>query len=324
MNLLKSYYNMHLKEKQIISKRKTKRRVKRYKRLSPTKIFVGKGNLKHTNDKVVITLYVYNTEKLYLNRVYKKQIVNLFFPKKKEVLTLKELYKILIKPENYDIYFNYVLSLVNKINFFFKVINQYSDYLNKLVTTKVINEQEKLAIFYNKAKYFYALEYPNFNTYLNKAIKIYISKYLKYRYLLRINKAKFETPFLQSLNKLVRNMYKKKVEFNVVNLKKMHLNSDIFTQIITSKLKNRDNKLFRVLRSSLSKVKIPIFSRISEKKSKPNKNEFLINKIRNSYINSMFENKIINIDSLNKLLFKFFPSVENLEIEKKKRKSTTK
>ena len=96
-------------------------------------------------------------------------------------------------------------------------------------------------------------------------------------------------------------MYKKRVEFNVVSLNKMHLNSDIFTQIVTSKLKNRNNRLFRVLRSSLSKVKLPIFSRISEKKIKPNKKDFLINKIRNTYINSMLEDKTLEYLVLNDL-----------------------
>jgi len=115
-------------------------------------------------------------------------------------------------------------------------------------------------------------------------------------------------------------MYKKKVEFNIVSLNKMYLNSDIFTQIVTSKLKNRNNRLFKVLRSSLSKVKLPIFSRISEKKSKPNKNDFLINKIRNTYTNSMLENKTLNVDNLNGLLLKFFPSEDSLEIVKKKKR----
>ena len=34
-------------------------------------------------------------------------------------------------------------------------------------------------------------------------------------------------------------MYNKEVEFNIVELKQMHLNSDIFTQAVSLKLKNR-------------------------------------------------------------------------------------
>src|ERR1700759_1629614 len=120
--------------------------------------------------------------------------------------------------------------------------------------------------------------------------------------------------------RLVKNMYNKKVEFNFVNLNKMHLNSDIFTQAVSLKLKNRNNKLFRVLRSSLTKIHLPNVSRLSEKYSKTDRNEYLINKIRNIYINSMFKNDNTNIDSLNNLLLEFFP-YNNLNIGIKKRSS---
>src|ERR1700753_921549 len=123
--------------------------------------------------------------------------------------------------------------------------------------------------------------------------------------------------------RLVKNMYNKKVEFNFVNLNKMHLNSDIFTQAVSLKLKNRNNKLFRVLRSSLTKINLPNVSRLSEKYSKTDRNQYLINKIRNIYINSMFKNDNTNIDSLNNLLLDFFPS-NNLNIEIKKRSSNIK
>jgi hypothetical protein len=123
--------------------------------------------------------------------------------------------------------------------------------------------------------------------------------------------------------RLVKNMYNKKVEFNFVNLNKMHLNSDIFTQAVSLKLKNRNNKLFRVLRSSLTKINLPNVSRLSEKYSKTDRNQYLINKIRNIYINSMFKNDNTNIDSLNNLLLDFFPS-NNLNLEIKKRSSNIK
>jgi hypothetical protein len=61
-------------------------------------------------------------------------------------------------------------------------------------------------------------------------------------------------------------------------------------------------------------INLPNVTRLGEKYHKSNKNEFLINKIRNSYINNMF-NDITNVDPLNKLLLDFFPSTNNLEIE---------
>lgn len=96
----------------------------------------------------------------------------------------------------------------------------------------------------------------------------------------------------------------------------MHLNSDIFTQAVSLKLRNRNNKLFRVLRSSLSRIKLPNVRRVS-KDTKSNRDKYLINKIRNKKINSML---VFNAkkDSLNNLLLNFYPLVNNLNINIKR------
>ncbi len=116
-----------------------------------------------------------------------------------------------------------------------------------------------------------------------------------HKLLLKINKIKFNDIFLSKLIYLVNKIYKKKVEFNIVNLKKMHLNSDIFTQAVSLKLRNKNNKLYRILKASLRKIKLPTIRKISEKQNKPNKNEFLVNKIRNNIISSMFINEMLKI-----------------------------
>jgi ribosomal protein S3 len=69
--------------------------------------------------------------------------------------------------------------------------------------------------------------------------------------LLKYNKIKFTKTFISKLIFLIEKIYNKRVEFNIVNLKKMHLNSDIYTQAVALKLRNRDNRLYRVLKSSL-------------------------------------------------------------------------
>jgi hypothetical protein len=121
---------------------------------------------------------------------------------------------------------------------------------------------------------------------------------------------------------LVKSVYNKEVEFNIVELNQMFLNSDIFTQAIALKLKNRKNSLNRVLRSSLAKVDLPNVSRLSERHYNFNRDELLINKIRNSYINSMFGNSSKIEDSLNKLLLDFYPSSEDIEMDFKYKSST--
>ena len=76
--LLKSYFNFFVNN-QIL---KTKRIANRYRKLSANKVFVGKGELKHVNDKVIITSYIYNAERLYLKSLVRKEAKSLFYPNK--------------------------------------------------------------------------------------------------------------------------------------------------------------------------------------------------------------------------------------------------
>lgn len=148
---------------------------------------------------------------------------------------------------------------------------------------------------------------------------MYLGILLRYVWLLYINDAKFKNPLLVSrLKYMVNNLYDKEVEFNIVELKKFHLSSDIYTQLVALKLKNRKNKLYRVLKRSLMKANLPNVSRALERYSEFNKEEYLANKIRNTYIKSMFNNKSSKIDSLNNLLLDLFPSIYNLTWEIKK------
>jgi len=67
------YFN--LKSNVNLNKNFERRRTKK-RRLSTTKIFVSKSEIKHYNDKVVINLYTYNRNKKYflkkLRKLYKK------------------------------------------------------------------------------------------------------------------------------------------------------------------------------------------------------------------------------------------------------------
>ena len=76
-----------------------------------------------------------------------------------------------------------------------------------------------------------------------------------YKQLLYINKTKFEYSYLQGLINLIRKIYKKNVEFNIINLKYFYFNSDIFTQPLVLKLR-KERKLLRYLKSLVKKSKI--------------------------------------------------------------------
>jgi hypothetical protein len=496
MNLLKSYFNMQIKDEKI----KNKRNIIKNRRVSTKRVFIGRGELKHSNNKVIITFYVYNTEAMFLwgnvkkaweilyrpkkdleisinedtkdkevesqyksfnlitwlkrlknkyvlrtliNKKTKKEKNMILFSKpipnsKNSVLDLKEIWNILnrlgysnsfpelklrineidntvaqkniavntknsclllkkyqdilinkyiinnkkinkniekkfeiisfnrplslkhgqILPINEDINNKRMIKLNRPLslneflfqfdfdthihnmqkNILLNKMNKYYSSLINLFETKVLTNKEISWIFSDKVKYISTLFEEKkiwkqkiwYEKTLGRSVKQlytfvnFIKRVVKngYRdthlllplYLFRFNQTKFGMYFMEKLTHLVKNLYNKEVVFNIVNLKNMHLSSDIYTQAVVLKLKNRDNKLYRVLKSSLRKIKIPNFSKINEKNNKPNKKEFIDNKIRNSLINSMFTAEQEDVkDPLNNLLLNFFPSAENLQ-----------
>lgn len=434
MKLLKSYFNFFVNNKIL----KTKRIANRYRKLSANKVFVGKGELKHTNNKVIITSYVYNIEQLYLKSLVRKEAKSLYYPNKelkrdinidrnkKNIIkynrpfTLREYLNIDNKPilpnhtklhkelcfrmfwkqyvkligikklkneekknkekekkfekkfggkEEANILLEYLkfkmiyldpishnntisstiiknlissamnndtLIAIRSIDFnelklkdqieiiflrdFYNINNDatYQDFINPLLELVENKNEEKLLEF--KQQVFKIRKvFGSLDVYMTMAENNYLRKFYRFSYLLMINTVKFKTPFVSKLLYFLKNVYKKNVELNIVNLNKMHLNSDIYTQVVSLKLKNRDNKLFRVLRWSLNKVKLPNVSRMTERLNISNRDDYLINKIRNTYINSMFNN--IDTDPLNNLLSRFFSRIDNLEINIKKRLS---
>lgn len=87
MNLLKSYFNLQLKPKSL--KIKTKRISLRDRRVSTKKVFVGRGDLKHTHNKVLITFYVLNTEGMFLSLNYERLRAALYYPRSELQMVVK-------------------------------------------------------------------------------------------------------------------------------------------------------------------------------------------------------------------------------------------
>jgi hypothetical protein len=215
------------------------------RRLSTTRILVSKAELKHHSvDKVIITLYIYNRQAKY----YKKKMLKLF----NKIMSIS-----LIKK----------LKLINKIgmNFIFKIKH------DKHILLKTLNWNENNLITYEKDYY---------KSYIKKSLKkerlfIYLKK------IISLNKFKFKNIYLLPLNLFLQKVYNKKVEFNLVILKNFHLNSDIFTQILAVKLRNRNNSILKVLKTSLRKIILPSQKKLiylDEYNSKKNEVQHIINK----------------------------------------------
>lgn len=408
--------NLKGKEQYLLKRRNNIRSIKllSYNRLTPKKVFVGKGNLKHTSNKVIITLYTYDLSKIYLLKKMRRLIYSKFFTNKpltiintkvevknenkteksfpskfikivnknyikiKKVLlfnrrlTLDEylnssydfitkyinnpyIYtdnskkdstsKLLppnfinkvekISKRNYSInlissYYNlisYSILKIDKITNQIKTILKYYKYLTLLVERKIINNNEKLILFISKINKLNIYKYNHKPRYIMTKFKekrLYLALLLRFAWLIYGHDIKFRNPIILSKFKnLIRNLYDKEVEFNIVQLKKMHLSSDIYTQIVADKLKNRENKLFKVLKSSLNKVNLPNINREWEKYNQFNKEKYLPNLIKNKNINYMFNTKFNNknIDYLNNLLLNLFPTLKKRENIKNNNKS---
>src|SRR6201995_5599177 len=73
INFIRNYF--YLFNKKIESKIRRKKIYNRRIKLSVNRIFLSKGEFKHTNNKVIITLYIYNKQKNnYLKKLKRRYI----------------------------------------------------------------------------------------------------------------------------------------------------------------------------------------------------------------------------------------------------------
>jgi hypothetical protein len=292
------------------------------------KIFISKAEIKHTNKKVIITLYIYNEEKRILIRKIEK-LEKILFPskfygRKNKPLSIIEKLSLINCKENtlFTVKLNKILSLIiNKIKVFQKRILLKKENRNYLKELSLIFKLKKyfkkivniLKICVNNTPF---IEYSE-KVFYEAKYKILLKKEIKrivyYRLLLDLNKSKFEDKFLLILKPLISKIFNKEVEFNIINLKTMALDSNIFTQAIALKLKNRNNKLLRVLRRSLKMIVFPsrIILREGEKHSNTNSYELKHNITKLLHLgfyeklDDIFQKFDESKDNLNKILFLF-------------------
>ena len=229
LKLVKSYFNFY--SRKLEKKTKSRRLRVRGRRLSTNRILISRAELKHTNDKVIVTIYVYNRQKkYYFNKIIRIAAIENLLPNRIKIKTIKK---------------------------------------KSLKIKSIVKKQKKivwktLGLFYSNNK----ADNNKFKTYETTYLKDYVTRSLRkemlYIYLWQLvsfNESKFEKRYLLPLTGLVRKVYNKKVEFNLVNLKYLYLNSYIFSDTLVTKLRNRKNRLLRVLRTSLLMFRLPFVDR---------------------------------------------------------------
>jgi len=135
IKLIKSYFNSY--NSILESKLRKKRLRHRLRKLSINKVFISDGEFKHTNDKVIITLYLFNRQKYnYLLKI-KKKYIRLF----KKTNFLKKLYLIKI------LGLNILKQQEEKIKLLENILPNYfknNSVLNSKMSQKAIYLQDQL------------------------------------------------------------------------------------------------------------------------------------------------------------------------------------
>lgn len=108
--------------------------------------------------------------------------------------------------------------------------------------------------------------YLKFQSLIKKELRKELTTLRKFKLRLDLNKYKFEEILLYKLSNILGVYYNKKVEFNLVNLKSMMFNTDIFTKILNEKLRKKKISVLRLMKFFFNKIKIPKVDKISVKK----------------------------------------------------------
>jgi len=180
--------------------------------------------------------------------------------------------------------------------------------LKKIKMIKNLFYKKIFSLLYKGDKLSQSLARKTILTLLHKELILFRRFKLK----LSLNKYKFEEKFLYKLSKLISNFYNKKVEFNLINMKSIILNSDFFTKILSLKLKNRKANIIRLMNIILNKVKFPEVNREIEKSilTKNVDRDLIDNKYKNVNLNSIFGPlKVIKLDKDAERVYKQIPDM---------------
>ena len=203
----------------------------RKRKLSSNKVYTSSGEFKHTNNKVIITLYVFNRQK----KNYLSLLKKLFL---KEMLPEKKLFKVSLF-KKLELIKNKSLAMMYHLN------------KEKYILIKAVKKNNNTATQTQVSKYI-----NNFyRRFFNKSFRK-LKLYFFYKQILYINRSKYNYTYLQYLKNSLSELYNKNIEFNIVNLKRFYLNSDIMSESITLKLTKNRRGMSRYLNRLRNKVKI--------------------------------------------------------------------
>jgi hypothetical protein len=308
-SLINNYFNSFFYHKNIDNIFITRSR----KRASMNKVFVSKPEIKHTNSKAIITIYTYNRQKIIIFKKL-KHLRYRYWVKKKIRGKIKKIQRLFdagkyIKSGSVKLYRRITRILRRRTRILRRrlIRNLVAARLRSILSISNLKSNRASAqrdsknIWIMKAAYSMVLGAKSYM--IKRYISKIISQFRKFKFRYNLNKYKFEEKLLYILSSLISKYYNKKVEFNIVNMKSFILNSDIFTKILTLRLKKPKSHYMRLMKFILNKAVLPkVNKNLLEKgtqleqlrinrSTKKRKKTVDFNLLENKYLN-------LNIDSI--------------------------
>lgn len=250
--IIKGYFNLYFKDNKYTGSKfillKRRRNLLR-------RIHVSNAEIKHTNNKAIITLYTINREKNVLKKKYlkiNKKISKRLIAKRYFLLYKQNIHKIYNVLSKHMLHTTQVAIkdriFINDIIRKKQFINYKLEYLNKFI---------KLKDLYLKKVWLYIL-----NKYANK----YLRLLRKYDLLYSLNQYKFnKLIFLPVLSNILNKIIGKKIEYNIINLKSVAYNTDLFTNALALKLRKKRINYIKNMFSILNRAYLPNVNTIKER-----------------------------------------------------------
>jgi hypothetical protein len=242
--IIQSYFNLYFKDHKYIGSKKfiLLRRRRNFLR----RIYVSNAEIKHTNNKAIITLFTVNREKkllkkkyLKINKKISKNLIKRYFLLYKS--NINKIYEILSKHKNE---YAFISDKISKKRF----LKYKLEYLNQFITLKNLYLKKIWSVI------------------INRYWKTYLRLLRKYDLMYSLNQYKFNNQILlPKLSNILNKIIGKKIEYNIVNLKSIAYNTDLFTQALALKLKKTRMNHIKSMFSILNRAYLPKINTIKER-----------------------------------------------------------
>nr|UNP23049.1 ribosomal protein S3 [Tolypocladium sp.] len=252
--IIQSYFNLYFKDHKYVGSKKfiLLRRRRNFLR----RIYVSNAEIKHTNNKAIITLFIVNREKKILKKKYlkinkrvSKNLIKRYFLLYKNNIT--KIYEILNKQKNE---YAFISDKISKRKF----LTYKLEYLNKFIKLKNLYLKKVWSII------------------INKYWKTYLKLLRKYDLMYSLNQYKFNKQILLPiLSNILNKIIGKKVEYNIINLKSIAYNTDLFTNALSLKLKKKRMNYTKSMFSILNRAYLPKINSLKERTLANNVDLFL-------------------------------------------------